>query len=122
MQLVIRDFVEKAGIKDLGTFDQDFIEDMNVYYEQFDCVLNPTMKEAFSFVTAETAAKGIKQVLNRWYGAERIWNKDWLYLTPDEAVEMIRNEEYDKTLLREYVHKWYNMDTMLDKFDLLLET
>ena len=51
------------------------------------------MKEAFSFVTAQCAAKGIKPILNWWYGAERIWPIEWLYRKNSEAVKMFESKD-----------------------------
>ena len=112
-------FVEKAGIKDKVTFDDVHSPDFNEFLEQFDYCLKPSLKEAFSFVTAECAAKGIKPICNWWIGADGIWPEHWLYLNLNKAVDdFLKPSEPRK--YRSYIKVNYDVERMFKQFDELL--
>ena len=79
-------YLESRGIKDRVTL-YEHVEDMNQWYENIDYLLHPGMKEAFCYAIGEAAAKGIKPVVNNFYGADAIWPKEWMYNTHEEAVK-----------------------------------
>ena len=112
-------FIEKAGIKDRVTFITEHVPDYNEFLEDFDYCLKPSLKEAFSFVSAECAAKGIMPVLNWWIGADATWPRSWLYLSPSEAVTRLMSTPYPKGY-RDYVEKNYDVKRMCKEFDKLL--
>lgn len=110
------DLINKLGILSDTTIIDGFIPDYNHFLEDMDYCLVPSYKEAFSYVTAECASKDIKPILNHWYGAEEIWPKEWLYQTPDEAVDMFFEEEKPGKY-REWIVKNKNIEDMFAKFD-----
>jgi glycosyltransferase involved in cell wall biosynthesis len=95
---------------------------MNDYFEDMDYILNPSLKEAFSYVTAEAMAKGIKPILHNWLGAGDTWRENWLYLTPDEAVDMILSgyTEKESKNYRKYIEERYDARRMCREVDELL--
>jgi len=123
------DLIDKLGIRDDTTLTTSPVPDFNQYLEQMDYCLHPSYKEAFSYATGECAAKGIIPVLNHWYGAEDTWPKEWLYNTPDEAVEKILNWEKDKKMAdveraycRSYMENHYSLEKMCSEYDRILGT
>lgn len=97
------------------------VGDMNDWYNDKDYILVTSYKEAFSYAAAEGMAKGLKPVLNNFFGAEEIWDKKYLYTNWDDAVEMfqqpIESEKY-----RKYIEKNYSLERMLKEYDELLGT
>lgn len=87
----------------------DYVDDVNSWLEDKTYIITPGIKEAFSFATAEAMAKGIKPVINNFWGAQDIWDKKWIYNTHSEAVEMFLSEitpmEY-----RRYIDLNYNFE------------
>jgi len=120
-QALLKHYVEIADLKDKVVFDDIWADDMNAYFEQFDYMLLPSLKEAFSFVTAQCAAKGIKPILNWWYGAEEIWPKEWLYQTEMEGMRMFlvppKPKEY-----RQVVKERYDVQRMFKEYDKVCQT
>lgn len=116
-----QDLIDKLGIRDCVTIIDQPVDDYNAFLEDMDYCLVPSYKEAFSYVTGECAAKGIKPVLNWWYGAEEIWPKEWLYTTPDQAVDML-SSDFVPHQLRKYIEKEKNVKTMFQQFDKVLGT
>ena len=53
-----------------------------------DYSLSCSYKEAFSLITAESMACGLKPVIHNWLGAKDIWGDQWTFNTIDEAVEI----------------------------------
>ncbi len=120
-KIYIQDLITKLDLQGtIEIIDQE-VPDYNEFLEKMDYCLLPSYKEAFSYVTGECAAKGIKPILNWWYGAEEIWPKQWLYTTPDQAVEMFV-ENYNPKDYRDYIIEHKNVETMLAEFDRILGT
>ncbi len=115
------DLMDKLDIRRVTTIIDQPVEDYNEFLEDMDYCLVPSYKEAFSYVTGECAAKGIQPILNWWYGAEEIWPKEWLYTTPDEAVEKFHTH-IPPLELRTYIETSKNVKTMLEAYDVLLGT
>lgn len=86
--------IEFTNILNDGTTVDDFLEDKNY-------LLHGSIKEGFSYATAEAMAKGIKPVVHRFYGADKLWpGVTWDSI--DEAVDMITGENLEGTT------SWYN--------------
>jgi glycosyltransferase involved in cell wall biosynthesis len=98
--------------------------DMNSFYEKIDVLVVPSLKEAFSYATAEAMACGIKPVINNFIGASDIWPKKFIFNDYDMAVEMIKlpYTPDDAKGYRKYISDTHNMNTMLSEFDALLGT
>ena len=120
-QELIRHYVKINWLEEKVVFDDGWTEDLNGYLEPFDYLLLPSLKEAFSFVTAQCAAKGIKPVLNWWMGAEEVWPKEWLYRTVAEAIKIFE-EKPEPVKYRKVVEERYDLERMVSEYDALLGT
>jgi hypothetical protein len=116
MKIFHLDLIEQLGIKDRVHIIDQNVNDYNAFLEQFDYCLVPSYKEAFSYVTGECASKGIKPIINNWMGAKDLWNNEWIYQTPDEAVDMLlggcNRESY-----RNWIINNKNATSMLKAYD-----
>lgn len=115
------DLIDKLRIRPHVTIVEEQVPDYNEFLERFDFCLVPSYKEAYSYVTAQCASKGIRPILNWWYGADDLWPKEWLYTTPDQAVEMFLHD-YSPVDIRDWVVKNSNVKDMLRRYDELLWT
>lgn len=96
-----------------GVTVDEFLEGKNY-------LLHGSVKEGYSYATAEAMAKGIKPVVHRFYGADDIW-PDMTWDSIDQAVDMITNGEYDSKSYRQYlVDKGYTLESMMDKFNKII--
>jgi glycosyltransferase involved in cell wall biosynthesis len=77
-------------------------KDMNEWLNDKDFLLQTSFKEAFSYICGESAAKGIRPVIQMTNGARDIWGDQWVFDTHDEAVKMLL-EDYDPHKVREVV-------------------
>ena len=100
--------VEFINILQDGMTVDDFLEDKNY-------LLHGSVKEGFSYATAEAMAKGIKPVIHRFFGADDIWpGMTWDSI--DEAIEMIVSPEYDSQSYRQYlIDHGYTLDSMMNR-------
>lgn len=122
---------------DLSYFD-DFIEHNNLnieitnilqdgitvdeFLEDKDYLLHASHKEAYSYCTAEAAAKGIRPILHRFYGADPLWgDSGWLWSGIDEAIDQLTDGLYDSASYRDYlISKGYDLPSMMAKFDAII--
>lgn len=95
----------------------EHVPDMNAWLDDKSIALLCSKKEAFSYATAEAAAKGLMPVVHHFYGAEDIWPKQWLWRTIDEAVTMIRGMVYQPEICRGYVVGRYSLRKMMEAVD-----
>jgi hypothetical protein len=121
MKVFHLDLIEKLGIKDRVTIIEEHVPDYNEFLEQFNYCLVPSYKEAYSYVVGECAAKGIRPVINHWLGAEELWNPDWIYQTPNIAINHF-NVNFSAKKNREWVIKNSNFKDMAEKYDKILGT
>lgn len=87
------------------------------FLEDKDYLLHASHKEAFSMATAEAAAKGIRPILHRFYGADWLWgDSGWLWNSVDEAVAMITDGNYDSPAYRQYlIDKGYTVPQVMER-------
>lgn len=119
-------YIESRGLKDAVTLYAS-VADMSIWYENIDYLLHPGMKEAFCYAVGEAMAKGIKPVVNNFYGAKEIWYDEILYNNSQEALRMFNNghpgnQIKPNTLYRDYIKEHYDIKRMLSDYDSLLGT
>ena len=115
-------YLDSRGIREAVTL-YPHQDDMNLWYENIDVLLHPGMKEAFCYAVGEAMAKGIKPVINNFYGAIDIWDGEYLYNTHQQAVNMLQNSgnpAKPNKDYRAYIENYHNVKTMLGKYDDLI--
>lgn len=98
------------------------VDDINAWLEPMDFIITPSLKEAFSYATAEAMAKGIRPIVNNWWGANTIWPQKYIYHDLDEAVNMIVGGDYNPEEYRQYIIDNYDAQRMFRELDELLGT
>lgn len=113
-------YLDSRGIRDAVTLYGP-VEDMNEWYEHIDVLLHPGMKEAFCYAVGEATAKGIKPLVNNFYGSEDIWPTEWLYETHNQAVSKMSYVQIKPSILyRQYIKEHYDIKRMMKEYDNLL--
>jgi len=102
-------------------FESD-VPDMNQWWDDKDFCLVTSQKEAFSYVVGEAMMKGIKPLINHFWGAEEVWPDALIFDNAMTAVDMITNEyqNISPEFLRQYVIDRYPIDKMFAAYDELL--
>jgi hypothetical protein len=114
-------FLESRGLKDRVKLYPP-MSDMNEFYEEIDMLLVPCLKESFNYGVGEAMAKGIRPVINNFYGAPDIWDKKYLFNNYTQAVNMIQELATDPMEYRDYIDKHYNIKRMMKEYDEWLGT
>lgn len=109
--------LDTTGIRELVTFYPDIVTDLNDWLSDKDYLLNASIKEAFSYVTAEAMAKGIKPVIHRFFGSEEIWPEKYIWTTEMDAVRALASDDYHPEEYRKYIEENYDERRMLSEID-----
>lgn len=112
--------VEAYGLTDRVTFNDGFIDDLNAFYDTVDYLLVTSFKEQFSYVAGEAMSKGIKPIIHNFWGADKIWPDDLIYLTPSEAAHIIVSTPYESRRYRKYIEDNYSLKKQLDAYDAII--
>lgn len=108
----IQDFIKRNELK---VEFIEHVESIDAFLEDKNYLLHCSLKEGFSYATAEAMAKGIKPVTHHFYGAEHLW-PEMTWSSVDEAVEMILNADYSSSSYRQYlIDKGYTVDGMMGR-------
>ncbi len=97
----------------LNWYHTDKVDNVDEWLEDKNYLILTSMKEAFSYVVAEAAAKGIKPLVHNFYGAPDIWPREWIWNTIDECLEKMRGA-YDSESYRAYVKEHYSLERMME--------
>ena len=100
----------------------EWVDNLDEFLEDKNYLLHASIKEAFSAITAEAAAKGIRPVLHAFYGYEPLWgDSGWIWQGIDEAVDMITDGEYDSQSYRDYLYaKGYTTNQMMEQIEAVI--
>lgn len=116
----LKDFIKHNKLS--LTLEEDFVDDLNSWWENKNYVLHASHKETYTYAVAEAMAKGIKPILHRYYGADATW-PDMTWSNIDEAVDMITAMEYDSHSYRQYLidHK-LDLENMMRSIDAVINS
>lgn len=92
------------------------VPDLNEWLEDKDFLLQVSMKEAFGYVVAESAAKGIKPIIQMTNGALDTWPSSWVFQTYDEAIQMFLGS-YEPETYRAYIADMYPLSKRVKMLD-----
>jgi len=106
------------------TFVKQRVPDLNTWLDDKDFLLQTSFKEAFGYVVAESAAKGIRPVVQFTNGARDIWPRDWIFSTHKEAIyrfigryRPFERQWYTKKGIRSYIAERYPLSQRLEMLD-----
>ncbi len=92
-----------------------WIDNMSDWYSDKDFVISTSLFESFHYSIAEGMASGLMPLIHNWYGAKYIYPEKYIYNTPDDCLNMIRqyeNSNFKETALenRKYIIDNYNKE------------
>jgi len=101
----------------------DWVDNLDEWLEDKNYLLNNSIKEAFSAITAEAAAKGIRPVIHAFGGYKPLWgDSGWVWQGIDEAIDMITDGEYDSESYRQYlINHEYTTPQMMERIDKIIK-
>lgn len=96
--------------------EEEFVDDLDQWWEDKNYVLSASHKEAFGYNIAEAMAKGIKPVIHEFYGFEPLWGDSYhTWAKLDKAKEILTDDIYNSAGYVEYLfQKRYTIDQMME--------
>lgn len=99
----------------------DWVNDINDWLNDKNYLLSTSVCEGHPFNILEAMAKGIKPVVNNFYGAEFAFDRNFLFNNIDEAITMITAEQYDSKSYHTYIiEKQWTEKAQIEKFKKLI--
>jgi len=112
IQLYWNDQVNKMGLEKNIIFE-GWQEDINIWLKDKNYILSTSIHESFGYGIAEAMARGIKSIIHNFLFADEIWDKKFMFNAIDEAVNMIRSEEYNSGEYREFIQDNYSLEKQI---------
>lgn len=105
-------YLKRTGLKD-HWIEEPEVANVDKWLDEKDInfLIQPSLAESFSLVVGEAMAKGIKPIINNYWGSEEIWPKDLIYSGFHDFVEIIEGSYNSKTY-RDYIKRYSLDDTM----------
>lgn len=110
-------YLNVAGIRD-KVEEADEVSDINEWLDSIDYLWQPSYAESFSLIVGEAMAKGIKPIINDFYGSKELWPEDLVYHDFDGFYRILK-DPYESARYRSYVER-YSLDNQMEKILALL--
>lgn len=103
-----------------NVFFYDWVKDINRFWDDKEYLLSTSIHEGHPYNIMEGMARGIKPVIHNFFGAKGLYEEEWLYNTCKEAVEMIRDHNYDSYKYRIHVEANWDLRIQIRRIKGLL--
>lgn len=103
----------KHCTKDLPVEETGETGDINTWLDSIDYLWQPSHAESFSMIVGEAMAKGIKPLVNNFYGSEELWPKENIYNDFTSFHDIIQGP-YESKKYREFVER-YSLEKEMEK-------
>lgn len=110
--------IETNGMKD-KIEETGEVPDINEWLEGIDYLWQPSLTESFSIIVGEAMAKGIKPIINDFYGSRELWPEDCIYRNFTEFLNII-DGIYISDKYREFVER-YSLDKSINKINEIIK-
>jgi len=92
-----------------------WVEDIPVWMADKDYVMSTSLFESFHYSIAEGMASGLMPLIHDWYGADRIYPKEYLFTDPDRCLDLLKRFEASEIPAiaqanRQFIAKRYDVD------------
>jgi len=109
----------KNYVQDLPISESGEVSNINEWLDSINYLIQPSYAESFSFIIGEAMAKGIKPVINSYYGAEELWPEELIYKDFTDFLNIIK-APYESKKYRQFVEERYSLKDQLTKIDEIL--
>lgn len=103
-------------------YEEGPTEDTNKWLDdkKINWLVQPSYAESFSLIIGEAMAKGIKPLINDFWGSRGLWPEDLIYKNFREfAVIMVK--KYESQTYRDWVGKRYSLKEQIKKVEEILK-
>lgn len=103
----------KHYTKDLPIIETDEVGNVDEWLEDVNYLWQPSHAESFSLIVGEAMAKGIKPLVNNFYGSEELWPSENVYKSFSDFKAII-DSPYDSKGYRDFVER-YSLDKEMEQ-------
>lgn len=118
--LYFRQMIKELGIEN-NIIYEGWQNDLNKWLEDKNYILCTSILESQNMSVMQAMAKGIKPVVHNFVGAKDIYDKEYVWNTIDEAVDMIIDNNYNSKEYRNYIEEKYSLEKQIDKIKKLIK-
>mgnify|MGYP001466263796 CR=1 FL=1 len=119
-ELYFDQMIREFGIEDNVIYD-GWQDNVDQWLEDKNYILCTSVLESQNMSVMQAMCKGIKPIVHNFVGARGIYAGKYIWNTIDEAVESIRNEQYNSEEYRSFVTENYSLYDKLNKIrDLII--
>lgn len=99
----------------LPIYFDGWVEDMPAWYADKDYVISTSLFESFHYSIAEGMACGLTPLIHNWFGADKLYPGEFLFIDPDECLEIVKSlGDRDRAALgrqnRQFILERYSPD------------
>ncbi|UYP00919.1 glycosyltransferase [Oceanotoga sp. DSM 15011] len=116
MEYMIKEQRIEKNIKFKG-----WIKNIDEFLKDKNYIISTSIHESFGYGIAEAMSRGIKPLINNFEGAYDIWPKHLIYNTIDEAIKILKEDEYNSEYYREWIENNYCFEEKIYQINLLFE-
>ena len=97
-----------------------WIDDVDAWLADKSYILSTSVLEGCPMNVLESMAKGLKPIIHDWVGAEGLYPEHFRFRTVEEAVALIRSDDYAPAAYRAFVAERYALAQQVDAVGRLL--
>jgi len=94
--------IKEMGLQDNVIF-YSWVDDMEKFWKDKNYLLHTSLQEGHSYAIMEGMARGIKPVIHNFRGAKELYQNFDIFNTIDEAVDIIKYQDYYSGAYRNWV-------------------
>ncbi len=103
---------------DLPVEQSEEVANIDDWLESIDYLWQPSHAESFSLIVGEAMAKGIKPLINNFYGSDELWPPKCIYNDFTSFHDIIKGE-YESSRYRKFVER-YDLNKIMEQICQLL--
>jgi glycosyltransferase involved in cell wall biosynthesis len=113
-QLYFNQMIKEFGLANNVSFD-GWQENINQWLEDKNYILCTSVLEGNPVGIMEAMSRGIKPIIHNFVGAKGMYPEKYVWNTIDEALEMIRSEEYNSMEYRAFISDKFSLEKQVNK-------
>ncbi len=119
IELYMHHMIRELGLESHVIFC-GWVDDVGEWLEDKHYVISTSLFESFGYAIAESMACGLKPVIHRFPGSERLYPERFLFRTPEEFVGLVMEDDYRPEEYRRFVEDNYSLEKQMRRISRLL--